>query len=252
MATSACLPRADNSGRFAALNFDQYANRLEVTVTEGGLEGRYGREGRWYPFRAHPRAGASSVSAADVPDISGLWEIPTKSPKGEAAWRFIVRQQGADSICCDPARRRRYGRAHRHWRDGKFVLSHFSGARPNLLEVTPAADGTLKIVQNGRTTLAALRPASARAQGLGEPTDPFHHTGVKDASAPLTWPSPISRAAPSLSAMRGSAAKWWCWRSPAVGARTATTKRHFWKTSIASIGIRDSKWLPFPLKRRSS
>ena len=72
------------------------------------------------------------------------------------------------------------------WRDGKFVLSHFSGARPNLLEVTPAADGSLEIVQNGRTKLTALRPASARAQGLGEPTDPFHHTGVKDPSAPLT------------------------------------------------------------------
>lgn len=71
------------------------------------------------------------------------------------------------------------------WRDGKFVLSHFSGARPNLLEVTPAADGTLKIVQNGRTALVALRSSSARAQGLGEPTDPFHHTGVKDASAPF-------------------------------------------------------------------
>ena len=76
------------------------------------------------------------------------------------------------------------------WRDGKFVLSHFSGARPNLLEVTPAADGSLKIVQNGRTQLTALRPASARAQGLGEPTDPFHHTGVKDPSAPLTFAFP--------------------------------------------------------------
>ena len=40
-------------------------------------------------------------------------------------------------------------------------------------------------MQNGRTKLIALRPASARAQGLGEPADPFHHTGVKDLSAPL-------------------------------------------------------------------
>src|SRR4249919_3648406 len=28
------------------LNFDQYANRLEATVSESGLEGRYGRDGR--------------------------------------------------------------------------------------------------------------------------------------------------------------------------------------------------------------
>jgi peroxiredoxin len=168
------------------LNFDQYANLLEATVTEGMLEGRYGREGRWYPFRAHRAPATSSVSAADVPDISGLWEIPTKSPKGEAAWRFIVRQHGADISAAILRVDGDTGALTGVWRDGKFVLSHFSGARPNLLEVTPAADGTLKIVQNGRTTLAALRPASARAQGLGEPTDPFQHTGVKDASAPFT------------------------------------------------------------------
>ena len=35
------------------LNFDQYASRLEAKVTEGGLEGRYGRDPRWYAFRAH-------------------------------------------------------------------------------------------------------------------------------------------------------------------------------------------------------
>ena len=168
------------------LNFDQYANRLEATVTEGALEGRYGRDGRWYPFRAHRAPAPSSASATGVPDISGLWEIPTKSPKGEAAWRFIVRQKGADVSAAILRVDGDTGALTGTWRDGKFVLSHFSGARPNLLEVTPAADGTLKIVQNGRTTLAALRPASARAQGLGEPTDPFHHTGVKDASAPFT------------------------------------------------------------------
>jgi peroxiredoxin len=168
------------------LNFDQYANRLEAAVTDGALEGRYGREGRWYPFLAHRAAVASSAGATNAPDIGGLWEIPTKSPKGEAAWRFIVRQKGADVSAAILRVDGDTGALTGTWRDGKFVLSHFSGARPNLLEVTPAADGTLKIVQNGRTTLAALRPASARAQGLGEPTDPFHHTGVKDASAPFT------------------------------------------------------------------
>ena len=76
------------------------------------------------------------------------------------------------------------------WRGGKFVLSHFSGARPNLLEVTPAADGSLELLQNGRTKLVALRPAAARAQGLAEPTDPFHHTGVKDPSAPVEFAFP--------------------------------------------------------------
>src|SRR6478672_6282970 len=49
------------------LNFDQYANRLEATVTEAGeLEGRYGRDGRWYPFRAHRAPERSSANAVGV------------------------------------------------------------------------------------------------------------------------------------------------------------------------------------------
>ena len=172
------------------LNFDQYANRLEATVTGTGLEGRYGREGRWYPFHAHRASPAPAHAATNTPNIDGLWEIATQSPKGESAWRFIVRQNGAEVSAAILRVDGDTGALTGTWRDGKFVLSHFSGARPNLLEITPAADGSLKIVQNGRTELTALRPASARAQGLGEPTDPFRHTGVKDPSAPLTFAFP--------------------------------------------------------------
>jgi peroxiredoxin len=167
------------------LNFDQYANRLETTVTEGAMDGRYGRDGRWYPFRARlatPPANATSVNA---PDINGLWEIPTKSAKGEVAWHFIVRQKGADVSAAILRVDGDTGELTGGWHDGKFILSHFSGARPNLLEITPSADGSLTIVQNGRNTLTAFRPASARAQGLGKPTDPFRHTGVKDSAAPF-------------------------------------------------------------------
>lgn len=189
------------------LNFDQYASRLEATLTEAGLEGRYGRDARWYPFRAH-RASTTPANASTgvpngVPNIDGLWEIPTKSSKGEAAWHFIVRQKGAEVSAAILRVDGDTGALTGTWRDGKFVLSHFSGARPNLLEITPAANGTLALVQNGRTSLVALRPASARAQGLGEPTDPFHHTGVKDPSAPLTFSFPDLNGRPvSLSDAR--------------------------------------------------
>jgi peroxiredoxin len=172
------------------LNFDQYANRLEAAVSETGLEGRYGRDGRWYPFRGHRASAAPANAATNAPNIDGLWEIPTKSPKGESAWRFIVRQKGAEISAAILRVDGDTGALTGSWRDGKFVLSHFSGARPNLLEVTPTADGSLKILQNGQTQLTALRPASARAQGLGEPTDPFHHTGVKDPSTPLAFAFP--------------------------------------------------------------
>jgi peroxiredoxin len=167
------------------LNFDQYGSRLEANITGGTLEGRYVRDGKVYPFRAHRASTAQPASAAGVPDIDGLWEIQTKSSKGESAWRFIVRQKGAEVSAAILRVDGDTGALTGEWRDGKFVLSHFSGARPNLLEITPAPGGSLEIVQNGKTKLTALRPASARAQGLGEPTDAFHHTGVKDPSAPL-------------------------------------------------------------------
>src|ERR1019366_1207575 len=113
------------------LNFDQYASRLEATLTEGGLEGRYGRESRWSPFRAHRAAAPAPASGPDgVPDIGGLWEIPTKSPKGESAWRFIVSQKGAEVSAAILRVDGDTGALDGRWRDGKFVLSHFSGARP--------------------------------------------------------------------------------------------------------------------------
>lgn len=172
------------------LNFDQYASRLEAALKDGALEGRYGRDARWYPFRAHPAAAAAPANAAGIPNIDGLWEIPTKSSKGEAAWHFIVRQKDGEVSAAILRVDGDTGSLTGAWRDGKFVLSHFSGARPNLIEIMPAADGSLKLVQNGRTSLTALRPATARAQGLGEPTDPFHHTGVKDPSAPFNFSFP--------------------------------------------------------------
>jgi len=138
----------------------------------------------------HPAPATQAASAEGVPNIDGLWEIPTRSAKGESAWHFIVRQRGAEVSAAILRVDGDTGALTGAWRDGKLVLSHFSGARPTLLEITPAADGTLAIVQNGRTSLVALRPDSARAKGLGEPTDPFQHTGVKDPSQPLTFAFP--------------------------------------------------------------
>src|ERR1019366_2355963 len=76
------------------------------------------------------------------------------------------------------------------YRNGKFVLSHFSGARPSLFEVTPRRDGTLDILQNGDVAMTAVRPAEARAKGLPEPADPSRYTSVKDPSEPLHFRFP--------------------------------------------------------------
>ncbi len=86
-----------------------------------------------------------------------------KSPKGESAWRFIVRQSGAEVSAAILRVDGDTGTLTGRFRDGKFVLSHFSGARPSLLEITPAKDGALELKLNGTDQFTAFRPAEARA-----------------------------------------------------------------------------------------
>jgi thiol-disulfide isomerase/thioredoxin len=70
------------------------------------------------------------------------------------------------------------------------VLSHFSGARPLLLEVTPVDATTLRLKQNGQTEYTATRADVPRTQEAGEPTDPTLHTSVKDPSEPFRFSFP--------------------------------------------------------------
>ncbi len=166
------------------LRYDHYASRLDVKIIDGKLEGTYGRESKPYPFEAK-RFTPLPERAEAVPSIEGLWEIPTKSPKGESAWRFIVRQSGAEVSATILRVDGDTGTLAGTYRDGKFVLSHFSGARPSLLEVTWLADGTLELLQNGKTALTAIRSTEARTKGLPEPADPTRFTSVKDPAQPF-------------------------------------------------------------------
>jgi len=74
--------------------------------------------------------------------------------------------------------------------DGKFALSHFSGARPLRLELTPGADGALAVVQNTDKPLTALRAEQATAKGLPQPSDPTRFTSVKDPTEPFRFSFP--------------------------------------------------------------
>ncbi|HEX2445793.1 MAG TPA: TlpA disulfide reductase family protein [Vicinamibacterales bacterium] len=173
------------------LRFDQFATRLDLALENGALTGEYNRGARGtYPFRAR-RAAARSTSAAssgsDAPSIDGVWIVEARSKKGESAWRFIARQSGPEVTATILRVDGDTGTLRGRYRDGRFVLSHFSGARPLLLEVTPAADGTLTLVQNGQTPLRAARVDAAAAREIGEPTDPERHTTVNDPAEPLRF-----------------------------------------------------------------
>jgi thiol-disulfide isomerase/thioredoxin len=184
------------SGQFEngslVLSFDEYGTKLEATLKDGRLEGEYSRgtRGAPYPFQAK-RFAPAPVGDAPIPPIAGLWNIQVgKSSKGEAAWQLIVRQSGAEASAAILRVDGDTGTLTGTYRDGKFVLSHFSGARPLRLELTPAADGTLTVVQNKDNPFTAFRADQARTKGLPQPSDPSRFTSVKDPTEPFRFSFP--------------------------------------------------------------
>jgi thiol-disulfide isomerase/thioredoxin len=174
------------------LNFDELGTKLEATLKEGRLEGQYSRgtRGAPYPFTAK-RFVPVATGEKDVPAIAGLWNVQVgKSSKGESAWQLIVRQSGPEVSAVILRIDGDTGTLTGTFRDGKFALSHFSGARPMRLELTPKPDGTLAVVQNVEAPLTALRAEQADAKGLPKPSDPTRFTSVKDPTEPFRFSFP--------------------------------------------------------------
>ena len=175
-----------------SLSFDELGTKLDATLTDGRLVGEYSRgtRGAPYPFEAKrfvPVAAGETV----IPAIAGLWNVQVgKSSKGEAAWQLIVRQSGAEASAVILRIDGDTGTLTGSYRNGKFALSHFSGARPLRLELTPGADGTLEVVQNTDKPLTALRAEQASAKGLPQPSDPTRFTSVKDPTEPFRFSFP--------------------------------------------------------------
>jgi thiol-disulfide isomerase/thioredoxin len=183
-----------SSGTYAngslTLIWDYTASKLEATVHDGVIEGSFYRAGRdaktIYPFQAK-RFTPSPLTTEDVPSIAGLWVIPTQSDKGESAWQLIVRQSGPEVTAAILRIDGDTGALQGTFKEGKFVLSHYSGARPAVFEIKLLADGTLDILQNGKTKFTATRSAEAKTKGLPEPSDPSKFTTVKDPTKPFTF-----------------------------------------------------------------
>jgi len=178
-------------GAEVTFQFGQYAATLVATAAaDGALAGEY-RRARGGPlvFRA-TRPAAQPPASGQAPRIAGTWVVAARSTKGESAWRFIATQQGdqvdATILRVDGDTGTLSGR----WHGGRFVLGHFSGARPLRLEVTPAADGTLTLSQNGQPALVAARAEAPAAVAFGTPTDPSQHTRMKDPNEPLRFAFP--------------------------------------------------------------
>jgi len=176
------------------LNFDSYASVLKATLKDGVLDGQYVQRGR--PLVIHAvRTPEHPVNGPAGPDIHGIWYIENvnSTKKGEKAWSLVVEQKGPEMSAAILRVDGDTGTLTGGYKDGKFVLSHFSGARPSQMFITPQSDGTLAVDLSGQHhegSMIAYRPEEAQAKGLAEPTDADHHTGVKDPSKPFTFSFP--------------------------------------------------------------
>jgi thiol-disulfide isomerase/thioredoxin len=179
------------------LNQEHYLTKIVATLKDGQLQGKIqmrgdqGPEGSVFEAKRHVDAPPAAVNA---PSIAGSWIVPFESNKGEKAWRFIAKQSGNDVTAAILRVDGDTGALTGTFRDGKWLLSHFDGSRPYLLEVTLAADGSLAMVQKGggpRTgPLTAYREDVAQAKSLPAPSDYTTHTTMKDPNEVFAYSFP--------------------------------------------------------------
>jgi thiol-disulfide isomerase/thioredoxin len=189
------------------LNFEHYLTTITAKVKDGELDGQITATRRSpinitpgqysptasdavTPFHAKRYTTPTAASVANAPSIDGVWEIPHESPKGEKSWRLIVKQKGTDIEATVLRVDGDTGGLTGGWQDGKFVASHFDGARPGLIEITPQQDGSLQVdlkAEPRNELLTAYRPEVARAKGLPEPANYLTHTSVRNPDEVFTY-----------------------------------------------------------------
>jgi thiol-disulfide isomerase/thioredoxin len=199
------------------LEAEHYLTTIKATLNNGELVGDTTLLGSGfaikYGFHAvrHVDAPAAAVSA---PAIAGSWVIPLSAPssKGEKAFRFVVQQHGAEASASLLRIDGDTGSYTGAFKDGKWVLSHFDGNRPGVIEVSVNPDGTLLVVAHNEALAHALqgndspayaeggydaaphyiayRPDVAQAKGFAAPDDFLTHTTARDPNATFAFSFP--------------------------------------------------------------
>src|ERR1700722_2628987 len=155
------------------LNIDHYLTKITASLRDGQLDGTVVSQSRadaaTYTF--HATRYVASVADENAPSVAGSWEIPLDKPnaKGEKAQRLIVQQKGAEVSASILRVDGDTGALNGTYKDGKWVLSHWDGSRPGVMELSLAKDGTLEVKQEGGRAgnkLIAYRTEVARAKGF--------------------------------------------------------------------------------------
>jgi peroxiredoxin len=167
-------------------SYPEYGAELDLAVHGSTLKGRYAYAGGFvYDFEAEPFRPAPAP--ANVPDIAGDWIVQVPRTKGEQAWHLVITQSGAQMSAAILRVDGDSGAVTGAFDGRKFVLGHFSGARPLRLELTPQSDGSLSVERDSYYIYRANRSSDARASGLAEPADPSRYASIKDPSEPFAF-----------------------------------------------------------------
>ena len=161
-----------------ALNFDSYAAELKGTFHGDAFDGEYLQRGKRFGTIHATHSVARPTTSGKAPNIEGIWYLENvqSSKKDERAWQFIVNQKDADVAAAILRVDGDTGTLTGSWQDGKFELSHFSGARAALLYVRPQTDGSLLVElagQHHEGAMTALRPEAARPKGCRSQRTPI-------------------------------------------------------------------------------
>jgi thiol-disulfide isomerase/thioredoxin len=179
------------------LDYDFLNTTLDVRLDAGELVGTY-RNNRpnARPQQIRMRRFAPVAEGeADIPSIAGSWEMRRNADEVTASrdtrtWHVFLRQSGAEVSGSILRVDGDTGTLVGHWQNGKLVLSHFAGERPNLFEATRNPDGTLAVTLNRTAHYLVARSGEARAKGIPEPPDPSRYTSVKDPTTPFHFAFP--------------------------------------------------------------
>ena len=184
-----CSTSAQIEGDELIARWDYLARELRLKVNAAGLEGAYRslRTGSELAVKARPHQPASNA-ALPAKDISGEWEIHSKE-RPALVWQLLLRQTGHELKGTILRVDGDDGTLVGNLEGNHFLISHFSGDRPVVLEGSLGDDGALDLKFEGHT-LFALRPAAARARNLPPPADPSTYARAKDPAEPFHFRLP--------------------------------------------------------------
>jgi len=179
------------------LNIDHYLTTITATLNNGELTGTSSLGGPSYTLKYDfhaVRHVEPAAPASNIPAIAGSYEIPleTPSPKGEKAFRLIVKQTGADAEASILRVDGDTGAYSGRYEKGRWILSHFDGHRPGVIEVSPGQDGTLQVIAHNEAFKRAIEGKDSAKEGEGNSA--YAETRYAGVTQYVAYRSEVARA----------------------------------------------------------